>query len=331
MRITIVGAGAVGCLIAARIPPGDHQLTLLAHRSAAVIAIRNAGIQMTSPEGLNTRHAVAITDDALSIGQQDLVILCVKAYALRGVLATLAQLLGPQTAIVPIVGGIPWWYPHGQPAPLADCRLRSLDEDGSLAAIPLNRVVGALTDVAVETLGVGRIRHVGGSRFLLGGPALTDATVAVMPAAREIAALFRTAGFDGVAVADIREQIWTRLAGDLAFNPLSVLTGASLDRICADLGTRAVARRMMEESDAVAKRLGVGLVASIDDRIGALATRGDLRTSMLEDYLAGKRLELGAILGAMIEIAALVDVDVPISRTVCALTALRAQSRHDAN
>jgi 2-dehydropantoate 2-reductase len=328
MRIAIVGAGAVGCLIAARMPPAEHQVTLIARRTAAVIAIRREGIQMISPEGLTTRHPVAITDDALSIGPQDLVILCVKAYSLRGVLTTLAQLIGPRTAIVPIVNGIPWWYPYGQPAPLAGCQLRSLDDDGSLAAIPLDRVVGTLTDVTVETPGVGRIRHVGGQRFTFGDPVTHDRSM-TMPTNPEIAALFWTAGFESVAVADIRPRIWTKLAGDLAFNPLSVLTGASPGKICADPGSRAVVRRMMEEAAVVAEHLGAELELSIGDRIAASAATGNVRTSMLLDYLAGKRLELDSILGSVIELAGVVDIDVPTLRTIYALTALRAQGRND--
>ena len=324
MRIAIVGAGAVGCLVAARIPPTGHLVTLIARRTAAVIAIRDAGIQMTSPEGLTTRHPVAITDDPLSIGRQDLVILCVKAYSLRAVLGMLAPLIGRQTAIVPVVSGIPWWYPHGQSGPLAGCQLRSLDEDGSLAAIPLDRVVGSLTDVTVETLGVGRIRHVAGGQFMFGDP-----TALAAPTAQDIAALFRTAGLDGVAVADIRPHIWTRLAGDVAFDPLSVLTGANLTSICADLGSRAVVRRLMEEAAAVAEHLGAALVQPIDDRIAAAAAAGDVKTSMLRDYLAGKQLELDAVLGSVIELAGLVNVDVPMLRTIYALATLRVQSRHD--
>jgi len=330
MRIAIVGVGAVGCLIAARLPSDAHQVTLIARNTAAVRTIRREGIEMTAPDRQTTRHFVDITDDPLSIGQQDLVILCVKAYSLPGVLATLAQLIGPRTAIVPLINGIPWWYPHGQPAPLEGRRLRSLDEDGSLAAMPLDRVVGALTYVAVETLGVGRIRHVNGWQFMFGDPAPPrGARKAGQATAEEIAAVFRAGGLEGTAVADIRSHIWTKLWGNLAINPLSVLTGAGMGAICTDPGVGAVVRDMMEEAERVALRLGVRFALSLEDRLAASAAIGDFKTSMLQDYQAGKRLELDAILGAVIELAALVDVDVPHMRMIHALTALRAQTRDD--
>ncbi len=171
MRIAIIGVGAIGCLIAARLGTSGHPVTLIAHRQATVRAIRAEGLEVTSPEGLVTRHEAAVTDDPLSIGQQDLVILCVKAYSLSGVLGTLSQLIGLHTAIVPVLSGIPWWYPSGPSASLAGLRLASLDADGSLAAaIPVDRVVGAVTSVAAESLGIGRVHHVHGGQFQFGLP-----------------------------------------------------------------------------------------------------------------------------------------------------------------
>ena len=329
MRIAIIGVGAVGCLIAARISSAEHQVTLIARNTAAVRTIRRDGIEMTAPGGQITKHFVDITDDPLSIGQQDLVILCVKAYSLPGVLATLAQLIGPRTAIVPMINGIPWWYPYGQAAPLEGRRLRSLDEDGSLATIPLDRVVGALTYVAVEMQGVGRIRHVNGWQFMFGDPSARSTRKAGQPTPEEIAALFRAGGLDASAVADIRSHIWTKLWGNLAINPLSVLTGAGMGSICTDPGVRVVVRDMMEEAERVALRLGASFAVSLDERLAASVAIGDFKTSMLQDYQAGKRLELDAILGAVIELAALVDVAVPHMRMIHALTALRAKTRDD--
>lgn len=332
MRIAIIGVGAVGCLIAARMAQTEHQVTLIARRAAVVTALRSEGLEMTSPEGVVTRHPMAVTDDPLSIGQQDLVILCVKAYSLAGTLGTLSQLIGPHTAIVPMINGIPWWYPRGQPAPLAGCQLKSLDADGSLAAaIPIDRVVGALTYVAVESLGVGRIHHINGSEFRFGLPVhrRTTAGAHKPPAPDAITAVFHSAGFDAVTVPDIRSHIWTKLWGNLALNPLSVLTGADQATLCTDPGSRRVVLRMMQEAQTVAERLGVTFAMSLDARIAAAAAIGNFKTSMLQDYLASRPLELDAILGAVIELAERTTVGVPTLRMIHGLTALRSRARND--
>ena len=322
MRIAIVGGGSVGCLIAARLA-ANAEISLVVRRAAAAKEIRRHGIRMTTPAGREVRVPVAASDDPLAFGPQDLVIVCVKAYALKGVLHVLPQLSGPETRIMPVINGIPWWYPAAQPAPLAGRVLASVDPDGLLsAAIDPDRLIGAVTYVAVESQGDGVIRHVNDQRFVFGDPAGRET-----PELAKITDLFVRSGFAARASADIRSEIWTKLWGNLAFNPLSVLTGAPLTTICTNPGTRDVSARMMAEARAVAERLGVTFGMSIDERIATSAAIGDFKTSMLQDYEAGRRLELEAIVGAAIELAELFGVPVPTLRTILALTDLRANSR----
>ena len=322
MRISVVGGGAVGCLVAARLA-ANAEVSLVVRRAEAAKEIRRHGIRMTMPAGREVRVPVAVSDDPLALGPQDLVIVCVKAYALKGVLHVLPPLSGPETRIMPVINGIPWWYPVAQPAPLAGHVLASVDPDGLLSAtIDPDRLIGAVTYVAVENQSDGVIRHVNDQRFVFGDPAGRDT-----PSVQAVADLFVRSGFEARASADIRSEIWTKLWGNLAFNPLSVLTGAALTTICTNPGTRDVSARMMAEARAVAERLGVTFGMSIDKRIAISAGIGDFKTSMLQDYEAGRRLELEAIVGAAIELADMLDLPVPTLRTIFALTDLRAKSR----
>lgn len=324
MKVAIIGAGAVGGLLTARLGATEAEVTLVARPNAAS-AIRRNGLTMVTPLNRVARLTPRVTDDSLSLGPQDLVFLCVKAHALRGTIDTLTPLLGPETAIVPMINGIPWWYPHRQPEPLADRPLSSVDPDGLLwRSIDPDRVVGATTFVAVEGDGPCRLRHVSDQRFVFGDAADRD-----NPAVDRIVTLFGQAGFQPAKTTDIRQAIWVKLWGNLAFNPLSVLTGSTLGRLCNDPGTRETGRAMMLEAKAVAEKLGVVFATSVDKRIAMAAGVGDFKTSMLQDYEAGRRLELEAILGSVIELAERAGVEVPMLRAVSAMVDLRARERRE--
>jgi 2-dehydropantoate 2-reductase len=322
MRVAIVGAGAIGCLLAARLTRTPAEVTLIA-RSRTAEAIVHDGITMVTPLGRVSRVPVNVTDDALSAGTQDAVFLSVKAHALGGALDTLSSLMGPETSVVPMINGIPWWYPLGQPEPLASYRLKAVDPDGTLwRAIPADRLVGSVSWVSVECDGAGRIRHVDDQRFVFGDP-LGRRTAAV----ESVVELFSLAGFQARGSLDIRADIWTKLWGNLAFNPLSALTGATMGALCVDPGTRAVARTLMMEAKSVAERLGVRITADIEARIAAAAAVGDFRTSMLQDIEAGRRLEVEAIVRSVAELGALVGVPTPTVETVAALVDMKARQR----
>ncbi|SOD96753.1 ketopantoate reductase family protein [Caenispirillum bisanense] len=323
-KVAIVGAGAIGSLLAARLTATPADLTLVA-RSATADVIRRDGITMISPQGRVSRVPVSVTDDPLSAGRQDIVFLCVKAHALTGALDSLGALMGPETVVVPMINGIPWWYPHGQPEPLGGCRLRSVDPDGLLErAIPADRVVGSVTWVSVEGEGPGRIHHRDDQRFIFGDP-LGRRTAGV----EAVVELFGLAGFQARGSLDIRTDIWTKLWGNLAFNPLSALTGATLGVLCSDPGTRSVSAQLMAEAKAVAEKLGVTFTTTIEARISMAQAVGDYRTSMLQDMEAGRRLEVDAIVRSVAELGALVGVPTPTVETVAALVEMKARQRGD--
>lgn len=326
MKITIIGAGAIGNLLAARLSATDAEVSLLA-RGAALEEIRRNGITMINPLGRLVQAHPHVTDDAHELGPQDVVFLCVKAHALRSLLDNLALLSGPRTVVVPMVNGIPWWYPHAQPAPLADQPLDSVDPGAVLwNTIPRERIIGATTFVAVENEGPGRIRHVSDQRFVFGdiNPG------APMEMVKKLVDLFGQAAFQARATDDIREAVWVKLWGNLGFNPLSALTGAILGPLCLDPGTRGVGRTMMIEAKAVAEKLGITFATSVDERIEMAAAIGNFKTSMLQDFEAGRRLETAAIVGAVIELAERTGVEVPTLRTILALIEMRVRCRDDA-
>lgn len=322
MRIGIIGAGAVGNLLAARLTAAEADVTLIA-RAATASQIRRKGILVVSPDNRVSHHSVRVTDDPVEAGPQDVIILCVKTYALPGVLADLAGLCGPHTRIVPMINGIPWWYPHAQAAPLAGHRMTSVDPDGTLSeSLDPDRIIGACTYVAVENDGPGRIRHIDGQRFAFGDPSQRS-----LPVIDDLVEVFGKAGFQARATPDIRVELWTKLLGNIWYNPTSVLTGATLTTLCTDPGLRKVGVAMMSEARTVAEALGMTFHEDIAQRMQSAAAVGDFKTSMLQDYEAGRRLELPAILGSVIELAKVAGVETPTLRTILALTSLRVRTR----
>ncbi|MDR3441029.1 2-dehydropantoate 2-reductase [Telmatospirillum sp.] len=322
MKVSILGAGAIGNLLAARLSVTGAEVSLIA-RGAALDEIRRNGVTMVTPLRRVFRATPQVTDDPHALGPQDVVFVCVKAHALRGALGTLTLLMDGNTTVVPMINGIPWWYPYGQPGPLADRPLESVDPGGILwRTIDPEQVVGSAAFVAVENDGPGRIRHISDQRFVFG-----DVGGRPNPMVGKIVDLFGKAGFQPRSTANIREAIWVKLWGNLGFNPLSVLTGATLGELCLDPGTRAVGRAMMMEAQMVADRLGVAFETSVDQRIAMAAGIGDFKTSMLQDFEAGRRLETAAIIGAVIELAERVGTAIPTIEGILALVEMRVRTR----
>jgi 2-dehydropantoate 2-reductase len=270
-----------------------------------------------SPRGDFHARPKAVAD-ILRIGPVDVVVLALKAHQLGAVAGSLASLYGAGTTVVAMQNGIPWWYFQCHGGPYDGLVLQSVDPGGTLAAaIPAERVLGCVIYCSSEIEAPGVIRHLEGSRYSLGEP---DRTISER--ARVIAQAFVESGLKAPVERDIRRDIWLKLLGNAAFNPISALTGATLAEMCDDPLVEPVVREMMEETVAVAHRLGITFDVTIDKRIDGARRVGAHKTSMLQDLEAGKPLELEALTGAVVELGRVVGVDTPAARHVYALTKL---------
>lgn len=322
MRVCIFGAGAIGGYLAAKLAAaGRVELSLVA-RGDHLDAVRNNGLTLI--EGETTRTVpVRAAARAEELGEQDYVVLTLKAHSLTAALGPVAPLLGPATTVVTMQNGVPWWYFHGLAGPLSGTRLESVDPGGAIwQAIGPERVVGAVVYPAAEVDAPGVIRHVEGTRFSLGEPSGEKSDRATAFAAELIAA-----GLQAPVRDDIRSEIWVKLWGNLSFNPISALTGSTLAAIVADDGTRAVARAMMVEAQAIGEALGVRFPIGVDRRIKGAGEVGEHKTSMLQDLERGRPMEIGALVGAVQELGRLTGQPSPTIDIVLSLVTRLARER----
>ncbi len=322
MRICVFGAGAIGGLMAAKLAAkGDTEVTIVA-RGPHLAAMQANGLVLRS-EGTETvvrPRCVASAEDA---GPQDYVIVTLKAHSLPGAAKQMQPLLGPETAIVSAVNGIPWWYFHKHPGGLHEGhQVASVDPDGAVwRLLPPERAIGCIVYPAAEVVEPGVIEHTYGDRFTLGEP---DGSKS--PRVNAISEALIAAGFKAPVRPKIRDEIWVKLWGNLAFNPISALTTATLDVLTNDPGQRGVARAMMLEAQAVGEALGIRFAIDVDKRIAGAAEVGAHRTSMLQDLERGRPMEIDALLGVVVELAALVGRPAPTCETVLALVRARARA-----
>lgn len=319
MKICVYGAGAIGGLIGARLARTGIETSLVA-RGPHLAAMQENGLTLVDGDERFTVPVTA-TDDPATLGPQDYVVVTLKAHQVPGIVPLLQPLLGPDTAVVMATNGVPWWYFHGQDGPLAGHRLQSVDPgDVQWQGIGPERVIGCVVYPAAEVPKPGTIHLVEGDRFSLGEPS-GERT----PRVQALAKALIEAGLKAPIRPRIRDEIWIKLWGNLSFNPISALTGATLDVICADPGTRAVARAMMLEAQATAEKLGVRFAIDVDKRIAGAAAIGAHRTSMLQDLERGRPMEIDALVTAVQEMARLTDTPSPTLDTVLALVQLRAK------
>jgi 2-dehydropantoate 2-reductase len=319
--VCVFGAGAIGGLVAARLEAAGTPVSVVA-RGPHLAAMAADGLVLESGgERIVTRpRAVA---DPGEIGPQDYVLITLKAHSLEPALPQLTKLIGPDTTIVAAVNGLPWWYCYGLPAPFAERRIESVDPGGRLwDALPPSQTLGCIIYPAAEISAPGVITHTYGDRFSLGEP---DGSRS--PRAAALSEMLIAAGLKAPVRPRIRDELWVKLWGNMAFNPISALTTGTLDRITGDAGTRAVARAMMLEGQAVGESLGVKFAIGVDKRIDGAAEIGAHKTSMLQDLELGRPLEIEALLGAVIEVADWTGIGTPISRAVLALVRQRAAMR----
>ncbi|TPN44804.1 MULTISPECIES: 2-dehydropantoate 2-reductase [unclassified Mesorhizobium] len=322
MKITIFGAGAIGGYLAAKLAiAGRTDLSIVA-RGAHLEAIKADGLRLIE-DGQETLAPVRAAAKAEELGVQDTVVLALKAHSLTPALDQIAPLLGPKTSVVTMQNGVPWWYFHGVRGPLEGTRLNAVDPGGAIwQRIGPQRVIGAVVYPAVEVDAPGLIRHVEGKRFSLGEPS-GERSERVTLLAEEMV----KAGLQAPVRDDIRSEIWVKLWGNLSFNPISALTGSTLAAIVADEGTRALARTMMLEAQAIGESLGVRFPIGVDRRIKGAGDVGDHKTSMLQDLERGRPMEIDALVSAVQELGRLTDKPTPTVDAVLALVRRLALER----
>lgn len=319
-RICILGAGAIGGFLGARVALAGAAEVCLVARGRHLEALRADGLTLVTGEDRRVVRVPA-TDTPADLGPQDYVIVTLKANAVPAMVPAMAPLLGPDTCVVMGVNGVPWWYFHALPGPWEGRRLASVDPgDTQWTGIGPARVLGCVVHPAAEVIAPGVVRHIDGTRFSLGEPSGERSQRALV-----LSAVLAAAGLKAPVRPDIRNEIWVKLWGNLSFNPLSALTGATLDVLCADEGTRGLARAMMVEAQAIAEALGVRFPIDVDRRIAGAAAVGAHKTSMLQDLERGRPMEIEALVGAVAELGRLVGVATPTVDTVLALARLRAR------
>jgi 2-dehydropantoate 2-reductase len=318
MKVAVLGAGAIGAYVGAALHRGGTEVHLVA-RKAHLEAIRSHGVQVLSPRGDFTARTPA-TDDPAEIGPVDYVFLGLKANSYASAGPLLRPLLHDRTVVIAAQNGIPWWYFHGLKGPYEGRRIESVDPGGSVTeVIDLGRAVGCVVYCSTELEGPGVVRHLEGTRFSIGEP---DGTISDRCTAFSEAMI--AGGLKCPVEADIRNDIWIKLLGNAAFNPISALARATMVEIATHQGTRQMVRMMMEESLEIAAALGCHPDISVDKRLDGAERVGEHKTSMLQDLEKDKPLELDVILAAVVELADLTGVQAPTLRAVHAVTDLLA-------
>jgi 2-dehydropantoate 2-reductase len=320
MKICVIGAGAIGGLLAAKLAKSGEEVSVVA-RGAHLAAIKAEGLRLIE-EGEEFAARIAASDRLADLGHQDLLILGMKAHQLAAVAPDLAVAMGPDTAVLTAQNGIPWWYFFKHGGPHEGVRLESVDPGGIVADhLPVDRVLASVVYPAAEIERPGVIRHIEGNRFTL---AELDGSKSERVA--RVSEAFTRAGFKSPVTADIRGEIWTKLWGNLSFNPISALTQATLEDICKYPLTRDLAAAIMTEAQTVGEALGVRFRVSLEKRIAGAEAVGAHKTSMLQDIEAGRAIEADALIGSVIELGRIVNIPTPQLNAIYALVKLLSET-----
>ena len=321
MKIVIAGAGAIGGYIGARLARAGADVVLFA-RGPHLEAMRTRGLRVTSAEG-DFEVRPQVTGDLTTIGPADVVFLGVKAHALTALAPTLRPLFHADTVVVSTQNGIPWWYFQGHGGELEGLRLERVDPGGVIAdAIEARRVVGSLAYFSTDIAEPGVIHHTEGNRISFGEPDGSRSD-----RARKIAEALIAAGFRCPVSARFRHEVWVKLLGNVAFNPISALTRGTLEELVRHPDTSRLIREIMVETEAVAAKLGIELPISIDQRMAGAEKVGAHKTSMLQDYEAGRPMEIEAVVGAVVELGDRMGVPMTATRAMYACVKMLEQKR----
>jgi 2-dehydropantoate 2-reductase len=319
MKLCVYGAGAIGGYLGVELQRAGHEVSLIA-RGPHLEAIRKNGLTLLI-EGERRVARVLASDDPAQAGPQDAVFLTLKAHSVPAVVDRIAPLLRADTSVVTAQNGIPWWYFFKLPGPWENRRVESVDPGGRIwETLGPERAIGSVVYPSCEIVEPGVVRHIDGRRIMLGEP---DGS-----RSERIASLSKAltaAGFKAPVRDRIRDDIWLKLWGNVSFNPVSVLTGATLEQMAGDAPVRKVIRDMMAEAQAVAEKLGVRFSVDVDTRIGWAEDVGAHKTSMLQDLELGRPMEIDALVGSVSELGRLVGLETPTIDVVLAAVRLRAR------
>jgi len=322
MKVAIIGAGAIGGYVGVKLALAGEDVTFIV-RGANLSAIKRDGMKLIMADGSeHVASSVRATSDYAEAGPQDLVILATKAHQVEAVARDVPKLFGPDTAVVTMQNGIPYWYFEKLGGALEGTRMNSVDPSGIVGeCIPARRVIGCVVYPASELIAPGVVKHIEGDRFPVG-----ELDGSSSERVMRISACFANAGFKAPVLDNIRAEIWLKLWGNLTFNPISGLSHATLVDICQFPLTRALAASMMTEAQAVAHKLGIEFRVSLDKRIAGAEKVGKHKTSMLQDIEAGRAPEIDALVGTVVELGRLTDTPTPHIDTVYALVKLLEKS-----
>jgi len=305
MKVCIYGAGAIGGFLGARLGAQGHAVSAVA-RGGTLAALAADGLRLQLADR-EVRAPVVAAEDPARLGPQDLVVIAVKTPALPAVAARIAPLIGPDTTVLTAMNGVPWWFFSGMPGPHAGRRLACLDPDGAIArAIPVAHVVGGVVHASCTTPAPGVVRHVMGHGLIVGEPAggASARTTA-------LAAALGAAGFECRVSSRIQQDVWYKLWGNMTMNPVSALTGATVDRILDDPLANGFCQNVMREAKAIGAAIGCPIEQTVEDRNAVTRKLGAFKTSMLQDVEAGNPLEIDALLTVVREIAGHAGVAAP--------------------
>jgi 2-dehydropantoate 2-reductase len=320
MKICVIGAGAIGGLLAAKLSHAGEDVSVVA-RGAHLARITSDGLTLLE-DGHEIVARVKASERIAEAGKQDLIILGMKAHQVAAVVRDIPAILGAQTIILTAQNGIPWWYFFKHGGPYEGVRLESVDPGGIIADnLPIDRVVASIVYPAAEIERPGVIRHIEGNRI-----SLAEIDGSKSERILRISESFGRAGFKAPVVGDVRAEIWTKLWGNSSFNPISALTHATLEDICKFSLTRALAADIMQEVQAVGEALGVRFRISLERRIAGTEAVGAHKTSMLQDIESGRPIEADALLGSVIELGRIVGIATPHLDTIYAVVKLLAET-----
>ena len=319
MRIAIYGVGAIGGWMGARLAARGHAVSAVA-RGATLQALHTQGLQLTEA-GVQTTHRIRVEAEPSALGAQDLVVVAVKAPALRGVAQRIAPLLGPHTVVLSAMNGVPWWFLQGVGGALQGQSLNCVDAGGEIArCIPAQQVIGCVVHAACATSGPAQVLHNFGNKLIIGEPsgARSERVLAMAHTLTE-------AGFDATRSEQIQKDIWYKLWGNMTMNPISALTGATIDKILGDDLLRGFVSAVMLEAKEIGARIGIPIDQQPEDRHAVTQKLGAFKTSMLQDVEAGRAVELDALVSAVRELGQRTGVPTPMTDALLGLARVQAR------